>query len=337
MHTEEESMSLHALRRLAAITAAVLAFTTAATAPAQSWKPDKPIEIVVSTGAGGSNDAVARAIQQAVQTRKLAATPLTVVNRAGGNQTIARAYVNSHPGDAHFMLMDNPTIIANRLLGLSQQQFSDFTPIALLVSEYPALTVKTESSIRDLPDMIERLKKDPESVSIGTSTRGSTNDLSLSLVAKAAGIDSRKLKIVIFKSNSEVITAVIGGHIDVLIGSVGTAKSQIAAGRARILALGAPQRGTDPLLVKVPTFREVGYDVSLANWRAFSGPRGLSAAQVAYWEETLAQVVETDEWKELLAARAYDPTFLRQREFLKFLEKDSAVLKSALGELGMLK
>jgi putative tricarboxylic transport membrane protein len=330
-------MSLHALRRLAALTAAVLAVTTAATAQAQSWRPDKPIEIIVSTGAGGSNDAVARAIQQAVQTRKLAATPVSVVNRPGGNQTIARTYVNTHPGDAHVMLLVNPTILANRLLGLSQQQVSDFSPIALLVSEYPALTVKTDSSIRDLPGMIERLKKDPESVSIGTSTRGSTNDLALSLLVKAAGVDPRKLRIVIFKSNSEVISAVIGGHIDVLVGSVGTAKSQIAAGNARILALGAPQRGTDPLLVKVPTFREMGYDVTLANWRAFSGPRGLSAAQIAYWEETLAQVVETDEWKELLAARAYAPTFLRQKEFLKFLEKDSALLKSALGELGMLK
>ena len=276
-------------------------------------------------------------IVKIVQDKRLVPTPVNVVNRAGGNQTIARTYLNGSPGDAHLMLLDNPTVIANRLVGLSQQQYTDFTPIALLVSEYPALTVKTESPIRDLADMIERLKKDPESISVGTSTRGSTNDLSLSLLVKMAGIDPRKLKIVVFKSNSEVIAAVIGGHIDVLIGSVGTAKSQIASGRARFLALGAPQRGTDPLLVKVPTFREAGYDVSLANWRAFTGPRGLSAPQVAYWEETLAQVVETDEWKELLAARAYAPTFLRSREFLKFLEKENVMMKSALGELGMLK
>lgn len=306
-------------------------------AHAQSWRPDKPIEFIVPTGAGGSNDAVARAVQQVMTTDKLAATPITVINRPGGNHTIARNYINGNPGDAHFMFLDNPTIVANRLLGLSQQQFSDFSPIALLVSEYPMLIVKADSSIRDLPNMIERLKKDPESVSIATSNLGGTNHLAVSLVAKAAGVDPRKLKIAIFKTNAEIISAVIGGHVDVLVGSLGTAKSQIAAGNARILAQGLPQRGTDPLLANVPTFREVGYDVTLANWRAFSGPKGLSAAQIAYWEETLARVVETGEWKKLLARRAYAPTFLRSREFQAFLEKETVVLKSALGELGMLK
>ncbi len=328
-------MSLHALRRLAAVTAAVLA--VAATAQAQPWHPDKPIEFIVPTGAGGSNDAVARAVQAVMQTGKLAATPISILNRTGGNHTVARTYLNTHPGDAHFMFMDNPTIIANRLLGLSQQQFGDFSPIALLVSEYPMLIVKSDSPIRDLPGMVERLKKDPESVSIATSNLGGTNHLAVSLVAKAAGVDPRRLKVAVFKSNSEVITAVIGGHVDVLVGSLGTAKPQIAAGNARILAQGLPQRGTDPLLVNVPTFREAGYDVTIANWRAFSGPRGLSAAQIAYWEETLAQVVESEEWKKLLAARAYAPTFLRGRDFLKFLERETVVIKSALGELGMLK
>jgi putative tricarboxylic transport membrane protein len=302
-------------------------------AQAQAWRP----EIIVPTGAGGSNDAVARAVQLVMQSGKLSATPISVVNRPGGNHTIARTYVNSNPGDAHFMFLENPTIVANRLVGLSQQQYSDFSPIALLVSEYPQLTVKAESSIRDVPDMIARLKKDPESVSIATSNRGGTNHLAVSLLVKAAGIDPQKLKVVIFKSNAEVITAVIGGHVDILVGSLGTAKPHIAAGRARILAQGAPQRGTDPLLVNVPTFRELGYDVTLANWRGFSGPRGLSAVQIAYWEETLAKVVETEEWNKLVERRAYAPTFLRHRDFLKFLEKETADIKSALGELGLLK
>lgn len=328
-------MSRHSLRQLAVV--AILAIAAPLVAQAQAWQPDKPIEFVVPTGAGGSNDAVARAVQQVMTTGKLAATPISVLNRPGGNHTIARNYINSNAGDAHYMFLDNPTIVANKLLGVSQQVYTDFTPIALLVSEYPQLTVKADSSIRDLGDMIARLKKDPASVSIATSNLGGTNHLAVSLLAKAAGIDPKKLKIAVFKSNSEVISAVVGGHVDVLVGSLGTAKSQIAAGNARIIAQGAAQRGTDPLLANVPTFRELGYDVTLANWRAFSGPKGLSAAQVAYWEETLAKVVETAEWKKLLARRAYAPTFLRGQEFVKFLEKETVDLKSALGEVGLLK
>jgi len=275
-------------------------------------------------------------VQKIVQADKLAAVPVNVVNRTGGNHTIGRAYLNQHPGDAHYLHVDSPTLISNHLSGITPQHHGDCTPIALLVSEYTVLTVRSDSPIRSLRDMVEQMKKDPESIGVGVSNRGGTNHLALSLVAKSAGVDPRKLKVVVFKSNTESATAVVGGHLQMSASSMTSVLPHVTAGRARIIAVGALKRSTGEL-ANVPTFREQGYDVALANWRALSGPRGLSPAQVAYWEGALAKVVETEDWKKALEAQYWDPTFLRSREFVKYLDDEYAVTKSVLTELGLLK
>ena len=303
---------------------------------AQPWRPDKAVEIIVPTAAGGSNDVIARVVQKIVQADKLAAVPVNVVNRTGGNHTIARTYLNQHPGDAHFLHVDSPTLISNNITGITPQHHGDFTPIALLVSEYTVLTVKSDSPIRSLRDLIEQLKKDPEAIGVGVSNRGGTNHLAYALVAKAAGVDPKKLKVVVFKSNTESATAVLGGHLQMAASSMTSVLPHVTAGRARIIAVGSLQRSTG-VLASVPTFREQGYDVSIANWRALSGPKGLSPGQIAYWEGALAKVVETDEWKKALEAQYWDPTFLRSREFAKYLDDEYAVTKSVLTELGLLK
>jgi len=305
-------------------------------ANAQSWRPDKAVEIIVPTAPGGANDVIARVVQKIVQADKLATVPVNVVNRTGGNHSISRTYLNQHPGDAHYLHVDPPSLISNHITGITPQHHSDFTPIALLVSEYTVFTVRADSPLRNARDLVEQLKKDPDSISVGISNRGGPNHLALALVAKSAGVDPRKLKLVVFKSNSESATAVVGGHLQMTVSSMTSVLPHVTAGRARIIAVAAPQRSAG-LFANVPTLREQGYDVSLVNWRALSGPKGLSAAQVAYWEDTLAKVVATEDWKKALEAQYWDSSFLRSREFVKYLDNEYAVTKSILSELGLLK
>lgn len=325
-----------ALRRMGVITTGVALTLSAVTGGAQSWKPEKAVELVVSSAPGGSNDRVARTIQKIAQEQKLMPVPITVLNKPGGNQTISRTYINQNPGDGHYLDIGNPTLIGNHIVGITQQHFRDFTPIALMVNEFTALTVRTDSPIRNARDLIEALKKDPDSIGVGVSNRGGTNHLALSLLAKAAGVDPRRLKIVVFKTNAEGLTALLGGHIQLVSSAVGTAVGQMRDGKARIISVSAPQRmGGD--LAQVPTLREQGYDVSLSNWRAIIGPRGLNAAQVAYWEDVLARVVASDEWKAVLEKQFWDGNFLRSREFGKYMENEYNQTKGIMTELGLIK
>lgn len=302
--------------------------------PAQSWKPEKAVEVVVSSAPGGSNDRVARTIQKIIQDQKLVATPIAVLNKPGGNQTISRAYINQNPGDAHYLEIGNPTLIANQVVG--RQLYTDFTPVALMINEFTAFTVRTDSPLRNAQDLVAQLRKDPGSIAIGVSNLGGTNHLTLSLLAKAGGIDIKRLRVVVFKTNAEGLTALLGGHIHLVASAVATAIGQMREGKVKIMSVSAPQRmGGD--LAQVPTLREQGYDVSLSNWRAIIGPKGLSAAQVGYWEGVLSRVVGTDEWKAALEQQFWDGNFLRSRDFAKYMDNEYAQTRPVMLELGLAK
>lgn len=310
----------------------------AAAAHAQSWRLDKAVELLVGSGAGGSNDTLARTIQKIVQENKLVPVPLNVVNKVGGNQTIVRAYLNQHAGDAHYFDLSNPTLVVNHIMGMgiSTQHFGDFSPVALLLNEYTAFTVKADSPVRNARDLAELLRKDPNAWAVRVSNLGGTNHLTLSLFAKAAGVDPRRLKVVVFKSNTDAITAVVGGHLQMVASTVTSVIGQVRPGNARIIALGAPRRMAGAL-ADVPTLREQGMDIVVSNWRGVVGAGGLNAAQIAYWEDILAKVVTTEDWHKSLEAQYWEGNFLRNREFRKYLESDYNQTRAIMTDLGLAK
>lgn len=331
-------MRLRRRTTLPAIALAACALTLAAHdgCAQPAWRPDKAVELITPSGAGGSNDKVARTLQKIMQNEKLVPVPVNVVNKPGGNQTLSRAYLNQHPGDAHYFDIGNPTLISNHIMGVSTQHHSDFTPIALLINEYTVFTVKADSPIKTVKDLFERLKKDPESVAVGVSNLGGTNHVTLALAARATGADVRRLKIVVFKSNSESITAVLGGHLQMVAASLPSVLAQVLAGNARVLAVGAPRRMTGAL-AEVPTLRESGVNVTASNWRAIIGPKGLAATQIAYWEGVLAKAVASEEWKKQLEADHWESNFLDSREFGRFLDAEYGENRAIMTELGLAK
>ncbi len=321
---------------MTAMAVALLTAPLATITHAQSWKPDKAVELLVGSGAGGSGDTMGRHIQRIMQEQKLVPVPVNVLNKVGGNQTLVRAYLNQHAGDAHYFDLGNPTLTVNHVLGISTQHYTHFTPIALLLNEYAVFTVKADSPVKNVRDLLEILRKNPESWSVGVSNLGGTNHLTYALLAKAAGVDPKKLKIVVFKTNTEGMTAVVGGHLNMVSSAVSSAMTQVRSGNARIIALGSPQR-MGGVMAGVPTLREQGLDIVVSNWRGIVGAKGLSAAQVAYWEEVFAKVTAADDWKKSLDMQYWDGNFLRSREFTQYLEKDHSQTKAVMSDLGLAK
>jgi putative tricarboxylic transport membrane protein len=305
-------------------------------AQAQSWRPEKAVEILVGSGAGGSADSMGRHLQRIMQERKLVPVPVNVLNKVGGNQTLVRTYLNQHAGDAHYFDLGNPTLIVNHIMGLTAQHFTDFTPVALLLNEYTAFTVRADSPVRNARDLVEVLRKNPDSWSVGVSNLGGTNHLTYSLLAKAAGVDPRKLKVVVFKSNTEGMTAVMGGHLSMVASAVSSAMPQVRPGNARIIALGGPRRMSGAV-ADVPTLREQGIDIVVSNWRGIVGARGLTVAQIGYWEDVFSRVTAADDWQKSLEAQFWDGNFLRSREFGKYLENDYNQTRAVMTDLGLAK
>ena len=304
---------------------------------AQSWKPDKAVELIAPSGAGGGTDLTARLIQRIWQERRLVESPVTVVNKPGGAGAVALTYLKGHAGDPHFLQVASAVVLTNHITGRSAFSHAEFTPIALLNSEYIALVVKADSPIVNLADLTGRLKKDPGAVSfaVGTSL-GGANHITAALVARAAGADARKLKTVVFKSSAESAVAALGGHVDVMVTSASLALPHVRSGALRIISLSAPKR-VSGALASAPTMKEGGIDAVVDNFRLMIAAGGIAPAQVAHWDEVMAKVVQTEEWRKDLETHLWENTYLNSRDTRKYLDEQYRELRSALAEAGLAK
>jgi putative tricarboxylic transport membrane protein len=320
----------------AAVTAALTLIVTTSAFGATLWKPDKPIEIIATNAPGGGSDRIIRIMSNVLQERKQLSVPVSIVNKPGGGGTVAYAYLNQHAGDAQYILLGSKSLVVNNIVGRGPS-YNEYTTIAHLFSEYISITVKPDSPMKTGRDLIERLKKDPASVSFGVATSlGSANHQAAAAAAKAAGVDIRKMRIVIFPSGGAATTAMMGGHVDVVPITAAFAGSMAKQGQVRVVAVTAPAR-MPGVLADVPTWREQGLDVVVTNWRNIMGPKNLSDAQVQYWEEALRRLADSDEWKRELEANTWHNQFLRSADARKFLERETTEVRSFLLDLGMAK
>ena len=185
-------------------------------------------------------------------------------------------------------------------------------------------------------DLAEQLKADPQSIttSVG-STRGGPSHMMMVQLAKLAGADARKLKIVTFSGSAESVTNLLGGHIQVISSSVDALVPHHKSGAMRILGVATAQRPAS--LPGVPTFREQGYDIVVGNWTAIMGPKGLAPAQIAYWEDLLERTFKHPAWQGMLEADALEADFRKSQPMRELLARDDELERRMLTELGMVK
>ncbi len=325
-------------RRLMHVLFAAAVFLAAALpATAQSWKPEKPIEIVVPTTPGGGIDRSARLLQKIIHDNNLAPVPVTVTNKPGGGGAVSLVYLNQHTGDGHFIAINSPNLIANDINGRGAVKSRDVTPLANLFSEYTVIAVRADSPLKSGQDFIDRLRRDPQALAVSTpTTLGSVNHLSFALVAKAGGIDPRKLKAVVLGSGGDAVTALLGGHIDAHTGTPSSVVRMVQAGKIRALAILAPKRIGGPY-AETPTWTELGYKAVMDTWRGVIGPKGMTAAQIAWWDGVLAKAVATEEWKKALEQNTWESNYLNSAQTRKLFDSEYADYRAILGDLGMIK
>ncbi|MCW5575458.1 MAG: tripartite tricarboxylate transporter substrate binding protein [Burkholderiales bacterium] len=316
---------------LALLCAALLA------APAQAWQPEKPIEIVVPTTPGGGIDRSARLLHKIIQEEKLAPVPVSVANKPGAGGTVSLAYLNQNAGDGHVVAINSPSLIANDLNGRGTVRYREVTPLANLFSEYTVVAVRADSPLKRGQDFIDRLRSDPQSLAVSTpTTLGSTNHLSFALVAKAGGVDPRRLKAVVLGSGGDAVTALLGGHIDAHTGTPSSVVRMVQAGQIRVIGILAPKRIGGPY-ADTPTWTEQGYRAVMDTWRGVIGPKGMTPAQIAWWDGVLAKAVTSAIWKQALEQNTWEANYLDSAQTRKLFDSEYAAYRTILGDLGMIK
>ena len=304
---------------------------------AQTWRPERAVEIVVPTAPGGSLDGTARLMQRTLQSNRIVEVPVVVLNKAGGGGSIALSYLDQHAGDGHYLLISTMSLMTNHIQGRSKVNYSDYKPLATLFSEYMTLVVRPDSPLKSGRDIQERLKRDPQSLSIAVGLAlGASNHLTVALLAKTMGIDVRKLKTVVFQANADAQTALMGGHVDLSSLSVAAALSAAQQGRLRIIGVTSDRRG-EGALAEIPTWKEQGFDVVFTNTRLLLGSKGLSAAQTAYWDAALERVVQSEEWKNEVQKNHAVLDYLGSKQSPQRMASIYNQLKEALVDAGLAK
>lgn len=301
------------------------------------WKPDRNVEIVVPTGPGGGNDRAGRMVQKLLGDLQLLDVTVSIANKPGAGGVIGWTYLDQQAGNGDYIATSTPTLLTARIAGRSGLTYTDVTPIAQLYSEATVFLVNAASPLKTAQDLVAKLRSDPGSVTvtIGTST-GNNNHVALAALARAAGVDPRRVKAVVFRSSSEATTAVLGGHVDlaVLAGS-GHVKA-VEAGRLRALAVASARRSAGAY-ADVPTWKELGYDVVASYWLGVIGPRGLAAPQVDFWNRTFAAVTGSGEWKRYLATYGLENDYMDSEASRRFLATQYEAYETALSALGLAK
>lgn len=305
-------------------------------AAAAAGFPEKPVEMVVAGNAGGGLDLTGRAIEAAMREAKLFPESFVIKNVGGAGGNVARSQVHLKKGDSHVLYVESNRIYVNRIVGTTPLTHRDVTPVARLITEYIAWVVRADSPFKSPKDIFAKLKQDPDSVVFGVGTVPSNDQMNILRPIMASGIDPKKIKVVSFKSGGDLMVQLLGGHIPVISTGLSEAIEQVKAGKARVIAVSAP----NPLpgeLAKVPTWRSMGIDVAILHWRGVFAPPGIPASTVAYWDKAFGRMVKTDAWKQQLEKHGWFDAYADSATFTRDLNAEEKIYSDILTDLGMAK
>lgn len=305
----------------------------AGTASAQGWKPERNIELTIPTSPGGSNDIAGRTVHRLWSELKLLPVPSSVVNRSGGEHIVAYTYIQQRAGDPHHVGLMSTPMLLNPIEGRTQLTHNDVTPIAYLITEPMVAVVRADSPIKTGKELVEALRRNPAALSIALTSTG--HRVSVGLPMHKAGVNIKAVRMPAFKGGGETTTAVLGGHADVQITSVSTAVPHVTAGQMRAIAISSTKR-LGGVMAAVPTWQELGYQSS-GSWKGVIAPKGLTPAQIAFWEDVMRRTAQSDEIAQYAEKNLWLVEFKGAAETRKWLDEEAAALKVIMIELGLVK
>lgn len=311
---------------------ALAAAAAAGARPAQAQTLDQ-IRLLAPAAPGSGWDQTARAMQDALQTGRIAGS-VSVTNVPGAAGTVGLAqFVNQQRGDARSLLLTGLAMVGGILTNNSPMTLDAVVPVARLIGEYGVIVVKPDSPIRRLADITQRLRANPGEVSWAGGSAGSADHIMLGLIAKAIGVQPQRLAYTAFSGGGQAAAAIMGGHVVAGASGIGEWESQIRAGLLRAVAVSSPQRL--PGYETVPTFKEEGVDVELANWRGVMAAPGISAEQRAALVGAVTRMRETESWRGAMQRYGWMDLFVAGDEFAAFLRQNREQVAGIMRDLGL--
>ena len=295
----------------------------------KSTFPERTIEFVASYGPGGGHDVMLRTMSKIIADEKIIDTSTNVVNKPGGSGAVGMGYMNGHEGDGHYLMATTSSFITTPLTSDVGLSYKDFTPIARLGIDPEMVLVNGNSPYKTLEDLLNSKTE----INVGGTGTGSIEQI---VAVKLKKLSGKNLNYIPFQGDGEVVAALMGNQIDMTITNPNTAYDYIKSGDFRALAISTEKR--IDLMPDVPTFKELGYNITISLFRGVAAPGNLTPEQVAYYSDMIKKLVKTDAWqKDYLEKNLIVDGYMDSEEYGKYLEETNAVYTEILTDLGIIK
>jgi tripartite-type tricarboxylate transporter receptor subunit TctC len=323
------------LRRGFLKTLAVAAVSlVSATGYAWAAYPERPITIIVPWAAGGGTDATARIIGSLLE--KELGQPVNVVNRTGGSGVVGHEAIAAAAPDGYTLGLATVEIGMLHWQGLTQRDYKDYTPIALMNLDPAGVQVRADAPYKTVNDLLDDIKKNPGKFKASGTGQGGIWHLAIAGMLDSAKIDPSTVRWVPSQGAAPGLQDLVAGGVEIVPCSLPEARSLIDAGRVKSIAIMNPER--NPTFRNVPTLAEqTGSQWAIGAWRGIVGPKDMPADVTKRLADALDKIYKGKEYNDFMSQRGFGVKFAAGEEFLAFWKKSDEDLGAVMKKVGLAK
>ena len=291
---------------------------------AQVDYPVDSVRIFVPASPGGGTDAAARMFAEALQEHSDAS--VAIVNQPAGGGVVAAQSVATGATDGSVLFFFHAALHTANLFGQSPFSWESFTPLATVSEINEVYAVRADAPFATIEELVAYAQENPDELNIG-SQLGGTTQVKGEAINQAAG---GTMRIVDAGTESDRITALLGGQVDVISMSVGNAKQYVEDGQMTVLAL--MNENPDPAAPEFPTTISQGLNFSLPQVMTVYGPENVDPAVVEAMNAVIAELKQDEAFTETLAVQAQAPALRNADEASQFLSSEFETIAGLLGQ-----
>lgn len=293
--------------------------------------PDRPIRVFVGFSAGGGTDVLARILAHKMS--ESLGTPVLVENKPGANGNIAADIVARAPADGYTLLFNTSSIVLGPLMntGFGSVSFRDLAPVGLAANQPLVLVASRNSGITSFSAFESAVKTRPGTLNFGSAGNGNITHLSMLLLQQITG---GRCTHVPYNGDAGVLTDLVGGRIDLYMGTAAGVAPLIRDHRIQALAVASLARL--PTLPEVPTLRETtGKALVVGSWSGMMAPARTPREIVFKLDAALRSALADKDVQADFAARGVEVKGSTPAEYSAFLEAESARWTQLVKDAGM--
>jgi tripartite-type tricarboxylate transporter receptor subunit TctC len=290
---------------------AAVGIAVAPGAAAQSGQyPTKPIRLIVSSGAGGGLDFVARMI--ATPLGEALGQTVVVDNRAGASGSIAAALAPSAPPDGYTLMFLSASLVVYGIVNKTPYDLQrDFAPVSQVSAAPYILTVHPSLPVASVKDLIAYAKANPNKLNYASTGTASFAHLATEFFAARTGV---KLVHVPYKGVGAALGDLLSGQVQMCLLSMGSVYNQVRAGKLKALAIASRER--HKMAPEIPTMIEAGVPgYVVTQWHGMMAPRGTPPAIVERLHAEIVKAVHLPAVAKRLALDGTEPIASSPQEF----------------------